>query len=390
MNQQRNRTDGAAPSICFVGPNNLSALAPQFTHQETGGAELQQTLLAKALTGQGFDVSMVVADLGQPDGSVWSGVKTYRAYGPDAGLPVLRFVHPRWTAIWAAVKRSGATIRYSSCAGVLPGQLAHYTQHHPGKVVFRIAHDSDCQPDKLMIPNWRGKVLYRYGVKRVDLILAQSGAQQALMRENFDRDSVVIPSLVELAADRASLASRDIPLLWVANLRPVKRPDFALDLAGLLPEYALHMIGGKQPFEAQYYEQNRERAESMSNVRFYGLQPAAAVNRYLERTRVFVNTSSQEGFPNTYLQSWTRGTPVVAFFDPDGVVAREGLGIIVRSVAEMRDAVRKLLVDDSAWEAISLRCREYVAARHGTSAVNAYAEALRALVAAPTTSPRAV
>src|ERR1700720_3462283 len=101
------------PSICFVGINNLPALTPEFPNRGVGGAELQQTLLAKALVRAGFEVSMVVADLGQPDGAEWHGIKTYKAYRPDAGLPLLRFIHPRWTQLWAAMKRADADIYYT-------------------------------------------------------------------------------------------------------------------------------------------------------------------------------------------------------------------------------------------------------------------------------------
>jgi len=66
----------STPTICFVGLANLPVLAPEFGQLGSGGAELQQTLLAKALAAKGYDVSMVVADHGQPDGAVWDGVKT--------------------------------------------------------------------------------------------------------------------------------------------------------------------------------------------------------------------------------------------------------------------------------------------------------------------------
>ena len=73
------------PSICFVGIRNLPALAPEFRHLGSGGAELQQTLLAKALTTRDFEVSMVVSDLGQPEGAQWSGIRTHKAYALRAG-----------------------------------------------------------------------------------------------------------------------------------------------------------------------------------------------------------------------------------------------------------------------------------------------------------------
>jgi glycosyltransferase involved in cell wall biosynthesis len=368
--------DPRPPSICFVGLNNLPALAPEFRDRGTGGAELQQTLLAKALVRRGFAVSMIVADLGQPDGAEWDGVKTFKAYRMDAGIPGPRFIHPRWTGLWSAMKRSGAEIRYCSCAGPLPGQLVLFAKYRGGQTVFRVAHDTDCERSGWLIPNWQGKALYRYGLPRVDLILAQTAAQQKALRTHFGRASVVIPSLVELSRAQPPFESRDLDLLWVSNIRPFKRPDVALDLATQLPEAKLHMIGGTQPGALDYFEAIRRRAATLANVLFHGPLAYDDTTACMARARVFVNTSQSEGFPNTFLQSWTRGTPVVTFFDPDGVVAREGLGRVVRSLDEMKLAIRELLTDRAAWAAASARCSAYVSATHGEQAVASFAHAL--------------
>src|SRR5262245_51300056 len=103
--------------ICLVGLYNLPVLAPEYQHGAVGGEPVQQTLLARALAARGYDVSMVVADHGQPDGAVWDGVRTWKAYRRGAGIPVLRFVHPRWTGLWSALARADADVYYTSCAG---------------------------------------------------------------------------------------------------------------------------------------------------------------------------------------------------------------------------------------------------------------------------------
>src|SRR5579859_2873719 len=77
--------------ICLVGIHNLSALAPQYKHYTVGGEPVQQSLLAKALASRGYEVSMVVADYGQADGLQCESIRTFKAYRPDAGVPVLRF-----------------------------------------------------------------------------------------------------------------------------------------------------------------------------------------------------------------------------------------------------------------------------------------------------------
>jgi hypothetical protein len=43
-----------APTICFVGLANLPVLAREYGQHGVGGAELQQTLLAKALAARGY------------------------------------------------------------------------------------------------------------------------------------------------------------------------------------------------------------------------------------------------------------------------------------------------------------------------------------------------
>jgi glycosyltransferase involved in cell wall biosynthesis len=367
------------PSVCFVGLENLPALAPEYAHHPLGGAQLQQTLLARGLARRGWRVSMVVGDYGQPDGAAWADVTTYRAYRPRAGLPVVRFVYPRWTSVWSAMARADADIYYVSCAGMLLGEVALYARRRHRQVAFRVAHDTDCQPDKLLVPYWRDRLLYRYGLRHAGIILAQTAVQRALMRQNFGRECQVIPSLVAAADAAPPLAERDIDLLWISNIRPFKRPDLALELARLEPSLTLHMVGGRQPGSEPYYADIERQAAAQPNVVFHGHMPQASTYQLMARSRLFLNTSDSEGFPNTYLQAWARGTPTVARFDPDGVIGREALGSPVRDVAGMRAAVHALLENEALWQATSARCRSYVAAHHGEPALDAYAAALGAL-----------
>jgi len=351
------------PRICFVGLGNLPVLAREYNRYGVGGEELQQTLLAKALARRGFEVSMVVADYGQPDGAVWEGVRTFKAYRLDAGIPVLRFVHPRWTGVWAAVRRASADVYYCSCAGILPALLALYArgQSRRPRIVFRIAHDRDCEPDALLIRFWRDRKLYEYGLARTDVILAQSVRQQVAMQANYGRDSVRATMMVEAPGSVPPFEQRDVEILWVNNIRGFKRPDLALALGALLPQMQLHMIGGTQPGFEEMYDQISTRAAAAPNVTFHGPVPYHDVNDYYARARVFVNTSDSEGFPNSYLQAWVRGTPVVAFFDPDGVIAREGLGYVASSLEEMSGIIARLTSQIGEWCAVSQRCRQYMA-----------------------------
>ncbi len=368
-----------APTICFVGLANLPVLAPEYGQLGVGGAELQQTLLAKALAASGYRVSMVVADYGQPDGAAWDGIKTYKAYQPGAGLPGLRFLHPRWTGLWAAMARARAAIYYVSCAGALVGQVALFARLHRAKLIFRVASNSDCDPATLLIRYWRDKRLYRFGLESAHLVLAQTPEQQQALLKNFRRDSRVVSSLTDNAGRRPGFAER-AGVLWVGNMRPLKRPSLLLEAARKLPHLQFHIIGGPMPGAASFYAAVRAEALQVANVQFHGAVPYHEVGDFYERARVFVGTSEIEGFPNTYLQAWSRGTPVAAFLDPEQLIARNGMGRAVTSVSELCEAIVTLNDDARAWETASQRCREYMDNRFNlTRMIAPYAAAVSEL-----------
>jgi len=346
------------PRICFVGLGNLAVLAREYNMHGIGGEEVQHTLLARALTARGYEVSMVVMDYGQDDGAQWEGIKTFKTYRSEDGIPVLRFFHPRATGVWAALSRSKADIFYLSCASLRVGLTALFSRRHRRKLVFRIASDMDCEPQKLLIEYnyWRDQRIYEYGLRRADAILAQSVHQQEAMQRNYGLASSVASMLVDQPREVATCGQRSIPVLWVSNIRQLKRPDLVLQLAKAAPETVVHMVGGSIADSADLFEETRRAAGELPNVRFHGQIAYHDVNDYFANARVFLNTSDIEGFPNSYLQAWARGTPVVAFFDPDGLIAREGLGVAVRSMDEMREAVLELTTNEEKWRAASARC----------------------------------
>lgn len=348
--------------ICFLGLDNLPVLAPQYGHHAVGGEQVQQTLLARAMARRGLAVSMAVYDYGQEDGAVWDGITTYRTYRQQAGLPVLRFVYPRWWHMWRAMHRAGADVYYVSCAGMQLGLAAMFCLRHGKRLVFRVAHDSDCEPDQLLIRYWRDKKLYEYGLRRAHAILVQTARQQGRLAANYGRSSRVADMLVDPPQQEQQ---RIVDVLWVNNIRPFKRPDLFLALARSMPACRFRMIGGTQPGAEALYDSVAREAQTIRNLEFLGRVPYHDMDRHYAQAKLFVNTSDSEGFPNSYLQSWIRGTPVVAFFDPDGVIRRERLGHAAMSLDDMRGHLVKMLADGAAWRRTSVRCKVFMQEHFG-------------------------
>jgi glycosyltransferase involved in cell wall biosynthesis len=368
------------PSVCFVGLMNLPVLAREYAQHGIGGMQVQQTLLARQLVKRGFDVSMVVADLGQPDGASWDGITTWRTYKPTDGIPVIRYIHPRWTSVWSALKRADADIYYVSGAGVLLPIAAMFARRYGRKVVYRVASTSDCDPKTLVIRFWRDKKLFAHALKRADLVLSQTAEQQRLLLRNFNRTSLVLPSLLDPPGRCDSFEQRSVDVLWVGALRALKRPKLLLDLARRLPNVTFEIAGGPVPDDPALFETVKRETMTLPNVRFLGQVPFHDVGALFERARLLVGTSEIEGMPNTYLQAWGHGAPVVAYLDPEHLIAENGLGKAVQSADEMTAAVSQLLGDPQNWSRVSARCREFAAARGDENTrVQHYVEALRRL-----------
>lgn len=366
--------------ICLVGLHNLSVLAPEYSDRVVGGEPVQQTLLARALARRGHDVSMIVADLGQADGMRYEGIRTFKAYRPAAGVPVLRFIHPRWTGLWSALNRADADLYYTSCAGMEVGLLAFFCRQFGKRFVFRSASDSDCDSSRLLVRYARDRLLYAYGLRRADAILVQSDSQARSLSRSYGLASRVAGMLVEPSS---SAPTHDLDVLWVGNVRRVKRPDRVLWLAARLPHVAFHMVGGALPGEEALYARVRNAAAACGNVSFHGRLPYADVNDLYGRARLLLNTSDVEGFPNSYLQAWIRGVPVVTLIDPDGVIGREGLGVAVRAPDRFAGAIASLLAARESWQAASDRCRRFMAREFGDDSVMpAYLETFEQLMRA--------
>lgn len=369
--------------VCFVGLGNLPVLAREYNHHTIGGEQVQQTLLARALAREGYDVSMVTSDFGQRDAAVWEGVTVYKAYAPDAGIPVVRFVHPRWTGIWNALQRANADVYYVSCAGAIVGEVAMFCRAHGRKMIFRVASNTDCEREGLLIRYWRDRKLYQYGLSRADGVLAQSAAQQVRLLANYGVASQLAGMLVEQSDHINSFAEREWDALWINNFRALKRPELYYELATRLPDLAFHVVGGAIPGHESYFEASKAKAAEHSNVVFHGPAPYHNVNPMYGRAKVFVNTSEIEGFPNSYLQAWMRGTPVITFIDPDGLIEKEGLGAAVRDNNELFEAVQRLCLNENVWRETSERCRAYMLRHYGDAVVlKAYRELIDDLASA--------
>jgi len=356
------------PKICFVESDSYSVLDSKSQKLSTGGESVQHTLLAREFAKRGWQVSMICKDVGQPDGTIIDKIQVWKTYKQTDGLPYVRFLYPRLYSMWNALKNANADIYFQSCAGLMTGVAAKYVGQNNRKMIFRVAHDTDCVPGQQLITYRRDKYIYEYGLQSADLISVQSNTQAVALKENYGLDSVGVDMAAEIPDD-VSNKPRDIDVLWVNNFRAFKRPEIVCEIAKAMPDVSFTMIGGPMRGCEDLFREVKEEAKRLENLHFVGAVPYSEVNAYFSRAKLFLNTSDSEGFPNSFLQAWVRGVPVVSFFDPDGFISSFGLGLSADAQDNFSEPLASLLQsEDQRWR-IGERARQFVIDRYSSQAI---------------------
>jgi glycosyltransferase involved in cell wall biosynthesis len=363
----------AKTRVCFVAPLAWPVLARDARIELAGGAEVQQCILARLLAAQGYPVSMITLDFGQPDGARVDGVTVHKAFAPGAGLPLVRFLHPKLTAMWSALRRAGADVYYVRSASMWLGLVAEFCRRHGRRLVYAGASDKDFVPDiGGQLRYARDRWLYRRGLAAANVLVAQNEFQRASCLGTYGREAVVISSCYELPERSNSFHIRNL-VLWVGMLHENKRPELFLEIAARAPHRRFVLIGGPRPGARAFYQRIRAQAARVPNLELTGFLPLAEVEPWFDRARVLVNTSEYEGMPNTFLQAWARGVPTVATVDVGPTAVFTQLGEAVNSI-------ERLFVDRVYWREKSAACRAWFDRHHSPqSALAQYARLLSAL-----------
>jgi len=362
--------------VCFVGLKCYDLLSGAAVPRFLGGVEKQLVALAEGMVEGGLRVAFITYDHGQQDIEQHKGISVFKSFSQDAGLPVVRFFHPRMTRIWSTMKKVNARVFVQMGSGSETGQVAsgcRYFTHQPASFLFCVASDADCSPDLPFLPVLREKILYRYGLRASDAIVAQSHKQQQMLQDTFSLDSKVIPMPFNGPDESTYVAPAPpgpgvISVLWVGRIIDVKRLEWLLDMAEACPDYQFDVVGTPNQ-ESDYSQGLYDRAAGIKNVTLHGRVGEKELPGFFKRASVLCCTSIIEGFPTTFMEAWSYGLPIVTSFDPDNMIARNELGFVDGTVDGLVKALNSLFSDSELWQQFSTRARQYYLQNHTLGAV---------------------
>jgi glycosyltransferase involved in cell wall biosynthesis len=348
----------------------------------TGGAEAQVARLAMTMAELGHEVGLIYGDgRGRAERQTIAGVTCIDA------APSWR--HPSSLAkFWQALNFLSPDVLYTRLPNDFVWMLGLYAKHRTGAhFIYALAHDLHCSPwTAYNYKRWFHGPVFALGLHSADVIAIQHEHQRTLMSPRLRSKLALVPNLVRSFNDRPRAFGRaKIDAIWVAKIRVEKQLEVFLDLASQLPDLCCAVVGGFDPtVTAQQKACLEERMSSLKNVIFFGPQSAENVMDLLTQSKALVNTSRFEGFPNTMLEAWSAGVPVVSLrVDPGGTIERERLGLVSGSTDRLRSGLMALVECEPLNTELGANGLAYVRRRHSLEAV---CEALsQAIPAAPLT-----
>lgn len=254
------------------------------------------------------------------------------------------------------------------------GICAAYACIRGARLVWHISLDNDLDRDiGRFHPLSRSteRQIRDFGIKRADCIVAQTHQQAELLRVRFRKEAVVIKNFQAPASSSSNKA--EVPtVVWVANLKPTKRPELFLEtIRETSQALGIHFVMIGRGGDREPYATIISDVAKFWPLAYVGEKTVEETNDLIASAHILVNTSTVEGFPNTFIQAWFRSTVVVSLdVDPDGVLQKHDLGLVARSPKALASTIETLVHDDILRESIADRALKYAANEHSLENAN--------------------
>ena len=355
--------------ICIVSHHDYGALTGE-NHGHIGGVERQTALLSQWLTQQGHTVSIITWDEGGDKIEFINGIEIIKLCSVKDGLPSLRFFHPRWTSLLSALKQADAEVYYHNCAEYFTGQIALWCKMNKRAFIYSVASDADCQLSPQKSWSLRDKYFFQFGLKLANEIICQTYSQKIMLANNFNLAANVIPMPGTPPIGQANKQTQfeQQKIIWVGRVQTVKRLEWFIDIAIALPQYHFEVIG-PMDHNRDYVDSILPRTNDVKNLQFKGKLNREQMVDVYKNASLLCSTSIYEGFPNTYLEAWSYGLPLVCTVDPDDIVNNHELGYSSKHKQELISAIVKLLSDSKQWHKCAKNSFNYYQSHHEMNAV---------------------
>jgi glycosyltransferase involved in cell wall biosynthesis len=337
-------------SICFYTISH-----PMFG---LGGAEIQSYYYAKEFANLGWKVSFLTKKGKEPI-----------ACFNNEGINIIYYkkhTSPLRTLLYfiKIIKKYKFDVVFYRNNTVQLGILAILSKIFNYKLIWSVKHDDFCGktsatkkerlltslPSKIKQFNWLfNDRLFKYGVLSSFLVLAQNKYQKRIILKDFKKSSDILYSGTNIPKYNTSRMNQ---ILFISTIRDFKRPELYCKLANLLSRkgYDFLLIGDNYQKESK--KEHLLKLINNSKINYLGPQSLSEVQIILNRSKLLINTSVAEGFPNTFVQAFAHGVPVVSLdVNTDNLITDNNLGYYANGdLKQMASYICQLMDNIDVWK----------------------------------------
>ncbi|MDB4925547.1 MAG: hypothetical protein JWR23_1603 [Mucilaginibacter sp.] len=246
----------------------------------------------------------------QPNEYSWNGIKVIALGGKNKSGFYRRLT---WIRAWRVLKEINAAYEvigllsfwFDECAFIGDKFSKKYTLKHYSWLLGQ-----DARPGN--------KYVYRI-MPNGDNLIALSDYLVNEFKKNYDiTPQHLVPGAVDTSLFKPLLAERDIDILGVGSLIPLKQYKLFIEtvkfLKGVLPDIKA-VICGKGP-EMDLLKAMVLSYQLEGNITFKGEVSHPGVLEYMQRSKILLHPSKYEGFSTVLLEALYAGAHVVSFFSP--------------------------------------------------------------------------
>ncbi|HEY6456408.1 MAG TPA: glycosyltransferase family 4 protein [Steroidobacteraceae bacterium] len=354
--------------VCVVAENHPLALM--------GGAEYQTGLLTEELCARpGVQVTYLARRVPGPKDAALLPYAV-QCIGSDAGIR-------RRAAFFDALNLQRALTQlrpdviYQQAKQSYTAVCARYAMRSGVPFFFHVASDADLGHRWISLHlsfntpfDIAESLSGDWGIRHASHIIVQTDRQAQTLQSKTGRvAAAVVRNFQPLPSSLPTKPAGPLQILWVANLKDVKRPELFVDLAESFSDRDdLHFVMVGRPTALRRFAALMQRIPKIANLTYLGEQPIDRVNELMATAAFHVNTSSFEGFPNTFIQAWARGAVVMSIaVDPDGMAAR-GIGYCAGSPYGLHSRLDELSRSTATRQAIAERAFAHAQSHHSLAA----------------------
>ncbi len=216
----------------------------------------------------------------------------------------------------------------------------------------------------ILIENYIHDVTLNFSIRHCDACVVETSHQNQGFISSYGVKPVIIKGAHPVCEAPAQKA-RPSTILWVANLRTLKRPELFIQLAQRCQDLPARfiMIGGQSP--PGYKDRLLSQAVGLTEFLYLDEIGLEESNHYFEEASIYVNTSEYESIANTFIQAWMRRTVTVSLsVDPDQVIERYQLGFHSVTFEQLVTDVRRLISNEELRTEMGMNARQYALQEH--------------------------